>query len=40
MKQALYKYYPEKEGIKMVEDLSLQDINKKMKMKDAEGTGE
>merc|ERR1711874_664294 len=26
MKQTLYKYNPEKEGIKMVEDLSLQDI--------------
>ena len=33
MRQTLYKYYPEKEGEKNVEDdLSLQDIKKQMKM--------
>merc|ERR1711874_887111 len=32
MKQTLYKYNPEKEGIKMVEDLSLQDIKKRMRI--------
>merc|ERR1711874_313513 len=31
MKQTLYKYNPE-EGMKMVDDLSLQDIKKRMKV--------
>ena len=32
MKQTLYKYNPEKEGMKMVDDLSLQDIKKRMRV--------
>ena len=32
MKQTLYKYNPEKEGMKMAEDLSLQDIKKRMRI--------
>ena len=32
MKQTLYKYNPEKEVMKIVDDLSLQDIKKKMEV--------